>query len=363
CKLFSRGNSSTQHTNSALAVAKYTSTSLGYRPEKALVLLWIHCEDIPLLEAYVSKPEAPLLPVHAPVYPKYLAPSDDDIAPTEDQPLPASPIALSPGYIADYDPIEDGPEEDPKMDHVDYAAEEEQEESSKEEEEEHLAPTDSTLYVLNSVPSADETAQISVRPHTPPSPFTKARIFEYAFAPTPPSLSPYPLSPLSSPLPLIPSTPLLLPSHTHWVALARGVDYGFIDTLDVRIRATNERVMTTLEEVNERITDLTTTHRYDGKEVYTHHSDAQDDQALLQTRISTLERERRYFYSMSFSFKREARYARQTWAHSKDRSQTIKAQIRVLHAEVRVLQRQRIDNERTRDAERQDGLATAGSDC
>ncbi|GJX20832.1 hypothetical protein Tco_0223509, partial [Tanacetum coccineum] len=59
-------------------------------------------------------------------YSEYLAPSDDDIAPAEDQPLPALPIALSPGYIADSKPIEDGLEEDPEMDPVDYVADEEE---------------------------------------------------------------------------------------------------------------------------------------------------------------------------------------------------------------------------------------------
>ncbi|GJY63682.1 hypothetical protein Tco_0465142, partial [Tanacetum coccineum] len=45
-------------------------------------------------------------------------PSDDE-APWEDQPLPAdaSPVALSPGYVADSDP-----EEDPEEDHADYPA-------------------------------------------------------------------------------------------------------------------------------------------------------------------------------------------------------------------------------------------------
>ncbi|GKF30151.1 hypothetical protein Tco_0096493, partial [Tanacetum coccineum] len=59
-----------------------------------------------LMEAYESEPEVPLSPVHAPKYPEYLASSDNDIAPVEDQPLPASPISLSPGYIADLKPIE-----------------------------------------------------------------------------------------------------------------------------------------------------------------------------------------------------------------------------------------------------------------
>ncbi|GJV36819.1 putative reverse transcriptase domain-containing protein [Tanacetum coccineum] len=64
--------------------------------------------------------------------------------------------------------------------------------------------------------------------------------------------------------------------------LARGVDYGFIDIW-----------------------------MYDSEEFNTRHQDAHDDRALLQARISTLERERerRYFCSMSFSFEREARYA------------------------------------------------------
>nr|GEV63281.1 proteasome-associated protein ECM29 homolog [Tanacetum cinerariifolium] len=125
------------------------------------------------------------------------------------------------------------------------------------------------------------------------------KIVEYASTPTPPLPPPSLLTPLSSPLLLIPSPPLPLPSPDrrgtipeadmpHWKricfiapsyrfeigessaaarqtghALARGVDYGFIDTLDATIRATDERVMTTLKEVNERMTDLATTHRHD----------------------------------------------------------------------------------------------------
>ncbi|GKC16370.1 putative reverse transcriptase domain-containing protein [Tanacetum coccineum] len=256
-----------------------------------------------------SHKEAPPSPVPAPAYPEYLVPSDDE-APAEDQPLlaDASPTVDSPGYIADSKPIEDDFEEDLEMDPVDYANddEEEEEESSDndEEEEEHLALADSLLPIPDYVSSSEETTRlrrvrISVRPHTPPSPSAKARIIEYAAAPTPPSPPPSLLSPLSSPLPLIPSPPLLLPSPTRrdaipeadmppWKrtcftalshrfeieessaaaaarqiehALTRSVDYGFIDTLDASIRATDKRVMTALEEVNERMTDLAATHR------------------------------------------------------------------------------------------------------
>nr|GFD58890.1 hypothetical protein [Tanacetum cinerariifolium] len=47
-------------------------------------------------------------------YPKHVAPADDEI-PVEDQPLPAdaSPTALSSGYVADSDPSEEDPKNDP----------------------------------------------------------------------------------------------------------------------------------------------------------------------------------------------------------------------------------------------------------
>ncbi|GJV36820.1 hypothetical protein Tco_1409297 [Tanacetum coccineum] len=188
-----------------------------------------------LVEA--DEPEAPPLPVPTPAYPKYLTSSDDEVL-AEDQPLHADalPTADSPGYIADSESIKDDFEEDPEMDPINYA------DDDYEEEEEHLAPADSALPVSDSIPSSEETkpfetdesaatpppprsphtvvpfsqtrlrrAHISVRPHTPPSPSTKACIFEYVVAPKPPSPPPSPLSPLSSPLPRIPSPPLLLP--------------------------------------------------------------------------------------------------------------------------------------------------------
>ncbi|GKF93674.1 hypothetical protein Tco_0283374, partial [Tanacetum coccineum] len=112
---------------------------------------------------------APLPPdfVPEPVYPEFLVPSDAE-APMEEQPYAtdASPIALSPGYVADSDPEEDL-EEDSEEDHADYPADggddddeppgddddddddyddddddaddEDEETSDDEEEEEHLA--------------------------------------------------------------------------------------------------------------------------------------------------------------------------------------------------------------------------------
>ncbi|GKD83605.1 hypothetical protein Tco_1350444, partial [Tanacetum coccineum] len=157
-------------------------------------------------------------------------------------------------------------------------------------------------------------------PHTSPT---------YASAPLGYRVAMVPLraaSPLHVPYPPlpVPSPPLLLPSADHRSdipetghTLARRVDYGFIDTLDARFRAAEGRVMTAVEEVDERVTDLAATQRQDAHELY-----------------------RRYFLSMASSYEREAVYARQTWSHSEDRSQALEAHIRTLEAQVRTLQTQ-----------------------
>ncbi|GJW54187.1 hypothetical protein Tco_0098272, partial [Tanacetum coccineum] len=99
--------------------------------------------------------------------------SDEELeAPIEDQPLPvdASPTALSPGYIADFDPEEDeeDPEEDPTDHPVDGGDKDDNESSDDdndddnvvkdeedEEEEEHLAPADpSVVLIYDLVPSS-----------------------------------------------------------------------------------------------------------------------------------------------------------------------------------------------------------------
>ncbi|GJV86722.1 hypothetical protein Tco_1530660 [Tanacetum coccineum] len=93
------------------------------------------------------------------------------IIPVEDQPYDAdaSPTALSPGYIVDFDPkdeSEDGPTDYPAEggdddddSSGDDADDEDEEEASKEDKEEHLASVDSTAVssAVNPVPSAEET--------------------------------------------------------------------------------------------------------------------------------------------------------------------------------------------------------------
>ncbi|GKF76943.1 hypothetical protein Tco_0229413, partial [Tanacetum coccineum] len=159
-------------------------------------------------DEFEAPKEAPQSLEHAPLSYDYVHGPE---YPVEDQPLPddASPIALSPGYVADSD-LEEDSEEDLEEDPADYPddrGDDDEEKSSEddddddEEEEEHLALADSTLLAIDSVPSAEETEpfetdesaatppplrspqtivsfaqtklrreQISVRPHTSPSP-------------------------------------------------------------------------------------------------------------------------------------------------------------------------------------------------
>ncbi|GKG26533.1 hypothetical protein Tco_0402236, partial [Tanacetum coccineum] len=110
---------------------------------------------VPGLEEPEQAPPSPDY-VRGPEYPEYLAPSDAEI-PIEDQlyDVDASPIALSPAYIADFDPedeSQDGPmdypadgRDDDDSSGDDANDEDEEEAFEEDEEEEHLAPVDSTV--------------------------------------------------------------------------------------------------------------------------------------------------------------------------------------------------------------------------
>nr|GEV93081.1 putative reverse transcriptase domain-containing protein [Tanacetum cinerariifolium] len=165
--------------------------------------------------------------VPEPLYLEFMPP-EYDVFPAEEQPLPTvvSPTADSPGYITESDPEEDPKEEDdedPEEDLADYptyedddeeeesfggdADEEEKEEEGEDDEEEHLAPAYSVPP-----PAYRTTARMSIRAQTPTPFLSEAEVDRLLAIPTP---QPSPLTPLSSPLPQIPSLPFSVPSpHT-----------------------------------------------------------------------------------------------------------------------------------------------------
>ncbi|GKG04858.1 hypothetical protein Tco_0315245, partial [Tanacetum coccineum] len=123
------------------------------------------------------------------------------------KPLPAaiaSPTADSPGYVPESDPEEELEEddEDPEEDPADYPADGD-DDDDEEEEEEHPAPADSVPLVHRMI------ARISIRDEPSISLPPKEEVERLLALTTPP---PSPLTPLSYPLPHIPSPPLPIPS-------------------------------------------------------------------------------------------------------------------------------------------------------
>ncbi|GKC45955.1 hypothetical protein Tco_1063677, partial [Tanacetum coccineum] len=143
--------------------------------------------------------------VPGPEYPEYLAPADDEIV-AEDQPYAdyASPVAVSPGYIADSDPEENS--EDGPVDYPANGGDDDDDDDSfddDEEEEEHLDLADSVV-----VPVA-EVERLLALPTPPSSPLTslsppsaEERLARCLVAPALPS----------SPLPIVPH-PYGSPNH------------------------------------------------------------------------------------------------------------------------------------------------------
>nr|GEZ21236.1 hypothetical protein [Tanacetum cinerariifolium] len=284
----------------------------------------------PILPDYVTEPE----------YPEYLVPSDAE-APIEDHPLPddASPTALSPGYVSDSDP-----EEDLEKDPAEYPANEgddddDDDDDEEEDKEDHLAPTDSTtLHVVDSVSlvediEAFETDESAPTPTRSPR-LRKARISIRLLPHMPASMEACIVERVHFTTPTgrfeVGESSLAAVARQAGHTLAHRVDYGFIDTVDASIYASESRGVTAVRE---------------------------DDRDFLRAQLSLLmrERERRYFRSMASSYE-----------HDRDvdvlQSQRIKDEDRLTihiqheHDRFRELVR-------TAEAGSQDGPTDDGSSC
>ncbi|GJX57148.1 hypothetical protein Tco_0287045, partial [Tanacetum coccineum] len=261
---------------------------------------------------YVPGPEepeqAPPSPVYLPyvpepVYPEYIPP-EDDVFLAEEQPLhvATSPTTESPGYIPESD-LEEDPEEDP----ADYPADRD-DDDEEEEEEEHPAPADSVPPVHRM------TARISIRDE--PSISLPPRLPQI---PSPPPNSPTHIEILESCLPLQKRVRFASPTPSREVgessaagaarqdrptiaredlygfvdmvdvpprcSTSRELDYGITDTWDDLVGAIDEIAPTTLEGVNQRVTDLATIVEQETTIMYGIIEDAQDDQSQLRGRV------------------------------------------------------------------------------
>nr|GEV95038.1 hypothetical protein [Tanacetum cinerariifolium] len=104
--------------------------------------------------------------------------------------------------------------------------------------------------------------------------------------------------------------------------------YGITDTWDEIVDKMIEIALTTLEWVNERVTELDTTVRQRTDEFEVRFEDAQYDRGLLRARVNTLLKDRPDHLRIAMLMDREAMYSHEAWAFSMDRSSAIAAHVR-----------------------------------
>nr|GEV98810.1 putative reverse transcriptase domain-containing protein [Tanacetum cinerariifolium] len=152
--------------------------------------------------------------------------------------------------------------------------------------------------------------------------------------------------------------------------------YGNTYTCDEIVDKMMEIVLTTLEGVNERVTELDSTVRQRTDEFEVRFEDAQFDRALMRARVNTLFKDRPDHRRTAMLMDREAMYSCEAWAFSMDRSSAIAAHVRTLETQVAALITQttslhaqltttlgRIEVLEARDPEPQEGPAEASSSC
>ncbi|GJU61371.1 hypothetical protein Tco_1243206 [Tanacetum coccineum] len=332
-------------------------------------------------------------------------------------PATTLPTADSPGYIPESDPERDPKEDDkenPEEDPANYPADirddddDDDDEEEYEEEEEHLAPADYTVIALpaDHVPSEEETEPFetdncAATPPSPPSP-----LIPYSSPlpqipspplpiPSPPPNSPTYIEVPESYLPLRKRLRFAAPTPNHEVgessavgaarqdgpavaredpySVARGdlygfvdrvdvtpgrpmsreLDYGIIDTWDDLVGAIEEIAPTTLEGVNQRVTNLSTTVEQETTIMYGMMEDAQDDRSLLRARVKLLYRDRPVHRRLAVMIEREARMAREAWGLSMDASDYARSDVMSLRTTI-VGQRALISELQSADHRRQE---------
>ncbi|GJZ30334.1 hypothetical protein Tco_0575381 [Tanacetum coccineum] len=280
--------------------------------------------------------------------------------PLVDTPGRGAATADSPGYVPESDPKEQ-PEEDP----ADYPADrdddddeeeepsgddadDEDEDKDEEEEEEHPASADSVPPVHRM------TARISIRDELSISLPPREEVERLLSLTT---LPPSPLTPLSSPLPQIPSPPLpasplasILPAsppatshslplpplhllstdHSSAAAAARPIggcraDYGFAVTM---VPSISDKVV---ERVG-RVTELAAVQEQDTQDIYAVIGDTQDRQTQIYQRVETLGDDSQHHYKTARLLDQEALVSREAWGCSIEVSYMTRSEIMALRS-------------------------------
>nr|GEV76649.1 hypothetical protein [Tanacetum cinerariifolium] len=328
-------------------------------PEDPYAYVVAAFQALPLPD-YVPGPEepeqAPPLPVYKPyvpepVYPEYIPPKDD-VFPAEEQPLPAAatPTTDSPGYIPESDPDEDpedDDDEDPEEDPADYPADhddkEEEEEPSRDDADEEDEKQDED--------DDDEEEEHPASADSIPPPHALRVMARISFGPQPPTLSFTKEDAERADRPEVTLPPRKRLSIVHCsgyeagessVAVAarpiegRRADYGFVDFVEAEIKrrraedirygirdtwidprdVAEEEALTTLKGVNTRLTELAAVQEQDTQDIYGVMEDTQGRQTEIFQRVEALVDDSQYHYETGRLVDQEARFSRETWAHS-----------------------------------------------
>ncbi|GKE80159.1 hypothetical protein Tco_1550159, partial [Tanacetum coccineum] len=277
--------------------------------------------------------------------PGYVPDSDPEKDPEEDSEEEHADYPTD-GGDGDDEPSDDDDDDDDTDDEDEEPFEDK---GDDEEEEEHLAPADSSaIPVVDPVPSAGDTeafktdesaptprsprikvpftqtrlrrARKTVRLEPPMSASMEARIAEYAAAPTPPlhaagirmrvaaasppllllstshktdvpeaEMSPWKRACFTTPAP-----ELEIGESSAAGAARRPWPTPEADTWDEIVETMMEIAPTTLERVDQRVTELDTTVRQRTKEFQVQFKEAYDDRAYLRARVNTLFKDRPY---------------------------------------------------------------------
>nr|GEY33553.1 putative reverse transcriptase domain-containing protein [Tanacetum cinerariifolium] len=228
----------------------------------------------PLSPSYIPDPME--LDEHAPVYvlepqhPEYHAPSHDDIQVEDDDDDPEEDPEEDPSEEHEPENDDEDPEEDPNEEHESKGSEE-----TKPFEEDEIAITP---------PPRHHGARISVRPQTPMDTSTQALINAFASG--------------SSPFPLPPTSPA----------------YD---------QASERRMMTSIEEVNLRVSYQAQVHRQESENLYTQLLDAQTDRRDIRLEIDVVRGQRT-------AYETELQEVHQAYLSSEARNRELLAQLETL---------------------------------
>ncbi|GJU02481.1 hypothetical protein Tco_1112819 [Tanacetum coccineum] len=240
-------------------------------------------------------PYAYIMAVYQPMNPEYI-PQEDEILPAKEQPLPtaALPTADSSGYVLESDPEEEPDEDDEDLeeDPSDFLAdrddednddddddEEEEDEDEEEEEEEHPAPIESVPPIPSSSLPYITTPNSPTHIEIPESCLPLRKRVRFA-SPTPS----HEVGESSVAGAARQDGPAVAREDPY--SVAREIDYGITDTWDDLVGAIDEIAPTTLEGVNQRVTDLATIVEQETTIMYGIMEDAQDDRSQLRGRVN-----------------------------------------------------------------------------